>query len=147
MIFRYSLSLSSLDTPSPNVSVSLEVANCQIQRHFGWWYAIGLALLMFPQLHVFLIVNCKTNCLHLKPTYCETQIQFHRRNRDANCKLHVRAYVYGHSDRIHNRTSVSRRKARLHTRQRLGSSSRPTRKTSRTASAYPCQTFRTGSND
>ena len=40
----------------PNLSVSLEVSNCQIQRHFGWWYAIGRGLRMFPQLHVYLII-------------------------------------------------------------------------------------------
>ena len=56
MFFRYSLSLSSLDTPSPNLSVSLEVCNCQIQRLFGWWYANGRDLLMFSQLHVYLII-------------------------------------------------------------------------------------------
>ena len=41
----------------PNLSVSLEVSNCQIQRHFGWWYAIGRGLRMFPQLHVYLILG------------------------------------------------------------------------------------------
>ena len=24
-----------------NLSVSLEVSNCQIQRHFGWWYCMA----------------------------------------------------------------------------------------------------------
>ena len=45
--------------PSPKpiyVSVPLEVSNCQIQHHFGWWYAIGRALRMFPELHVYLII-------------------------------------------------------------------------------------------
>ena len=34
------------------VSVPLEVSKCQIQRNFGWRYAIGRALRMFPKLHV-----------------------------------------------------------------------------------------------
>ena len=41
--------------PSPMpiyVSVPLEVSKCQIQRNFGWEYAIGRALRMFPKLHV-----------------------------------------------------------------------------------------------
>ena len=49
----YSLSFSSLDTliPPPMpiyVSVPLEVSKCQIQRHFGWWYAIDRGWRMFP---------------------------------------------------------------------------------------------------
>ena len=49
----YSLSFSSLDTliPPPMpiyVSVPLEVSKCQIQRHFGWWYAIDSDRRMFP---------------------------------------------------------------------------------------------------
>ena len=56
MVFKYSLPLSSLDTPLPraHLSVSLEITNCQIQRNFGWRYAIGRALRMPPppQLHV-----------------------------------------------------------------------------------------------
>ena len=41
--------------PSPMpiyVSVPLEVSKCLIQRNFGWGYAIGRALRMFPKLHV-----------------------------------------------------------------------------------------------
>ena len=37
--------------PSPMpvyVSVPLEVSKCQIQRHFGWWYAIDRGRRMFP---------------------------------------------------------------------------------------------------
>ena len=48
-----------LDNLSPNLSVFLDVSNCQIQRHFGWWYAIGRALRMFLQLHVYLIIMIK----------------------------------------------------------------------------------------
>ena len=50
----YSLSFSSLDTliPPPMpiyyVSVPLEVFKCQMQRHFGWWYAIDRGRRMFP---------------------------------------------------------------------------------------------------
>ena len=40
------------------LSVSFEVSNCQIQRNFGWRYAIGRTLRMFPQLHVCLIKYC-----------------------------------------------------------------------------------------
>ena len=72
MVIKYSLELSSLDTPSLNISVSLEVCNFQIQRHFGWRYAIGRALRMFPQLHVYLIMKLNFSSVAL---FLETIIE------------------------------------------------------------------------
>ena len=51
MDFKYSLSLLITPPPvSPNahLSVSLDISNYQILRNFGWRYAIGRALRMFP---------------------------------------------------------------------------------------------------